>query len=193
MRPTQKPQMSTCQNPTCAQPIAQSPTGRPARYCSNACRQRAKRLRHETPGGYYPSQRVKSPVSVRKKLNKTNGPETASRHETHDLGKPSLWWIEQNEVTWKLTDGSSSRTPYVHGHWPGFNTEKAVGWVIDVGWVVSRHRYYARCGELRAGPFKRLKDAQAAAEALVADSHNCTKGALRLNAITALLLDGGAR
>lgn len=38
-----------CAAPDCATPLTPAPTGRPARYCSTACRARAHRHRH-TPG-----------------------------------------------------------------------------------------------------------------------------------------------
>ncbi|WP_280339026.1 TetR/AcrR family transcriptional regulator [Nocardia neocaledoniensis] len=43
----ESPPTSTC--PVCARPVYRSATGRPARYCSPACRQKAHRRRRPTP------------------------------------------------------------------------------------------------------------------------------------------------
>ncbi len=39
----------TCAAPGCTETVAEQPTGRPARYCSPACRVRAHRHRNATP------------------------------------------------------------------------------------------------------------------------------------------------
>jgi hypothetical protein len=39
----------TCAAPACSKPVAQHATGRPARYCSTACRVRAHRQRNAAP------------------------------------------------------------------------------------------------------------------------------------------------
>lgn len=41
-------EVGCCAAPDCDNPIGHAPTGRPARYCSNACRARAHRHRHTT-------------------------------------------------------------------------------------------------------------------------------------------------
>ena len=40
--------VACCAAPDCDNPIGHATTGRPARYCSNACRARAHRYRHTT-------------------------------------------------------------------------------------------------------------------------------------------------
>lgn len=40
------PRVACCAAPDCDNPIGHGPTGRPARYCCNACRARAHRHRH---------------------------------------------------------------------------------------------------------------------------------------------------
>lgn len=40
-----------CAAPDCAEPITPAPTGRPARFCSDACRARAHRHRQQQMGG----------------------------------------------------------------------------------------------------------------------------------------------
>jgi hypothetical protein len=67
------------------------------------------------------------------------------------LGK-LLRWVKVNECTWKLTDGEKSLTPASHGQWGGYHTEKAVAWVIEVGWPFGKTAWYARCGGNSYGP-----------------------------------------
>jgi hypothetical protein len=74
----------------------------------------------------------------------------------------SFSWVAVNQVTWKLTDGSRCRTPYCHGHWQGYETETALGWVIDVGWPFGRAGWYARVGRWSFGPAT-LSEAKTAA------------------------------
>ena len=64
----------------------------------------------------------------------------------NDLEKAKLFWIEVNDVTWKLTDGGTSCTPTSFGQWGGYNTERAVAWVIEDGWPFAGS-WYARRGD----------------------------------------------
>jgi len=85
---------------------------------------------------------------VTKTSSKNNGllrPKSA-------LKKARLFWIKVNEVTWKLTDGKSSRTSASHGQWGGYETPRAVAWAIETGWPFGRSVWYARCGERSYGP-----------------------------------------
>ena len=44
-----------------------------------------------------------------------------------------------NEVTFKLTDGKGSLVPACHGHWSGYQTTRAVAWLMGIGngrWIV---------------------------------------------------------
>jgi len=84
----------------------------------------------------------------------------------NDLEKARLFWIEVNDVTWKLTDGEISRTPASFGQWGGYNTERAVAWVIDVGWPFGKGCWYARRGDNSYGPTS-LSDAKRAAESFL--------------------------
>ena len=77
---------------------------------------------------------------------------TACKGENGDLQKASLRWIEVNSVTHKLTDGVTERTPASHGQWGGFNIERGVAWVIEVGWPFKKVAWYARCGDSSYGP-----------------------------------------
>lgn len=43
-----RPDAGRCAGPGCDRPIAPAATGRPARFCSSACRGRAHRQRHAT-------------------------------------------------------------------------------------------------------------------------------------------------
>src|SRR5262249_9670543 len=77
--------------------------------------------------------------------------------ENGDLFGPigsALKWVEINDITWKLTDGTPSRTPTSHGQWAGYNTEAALAWVMEVGWPFKKKIdcWYARCGNKTHGP-----------------------------------------
>ena len=91
----------------------------------------------------------------------------SSEGENDDLQKPtgsSLYWIEINSVTHKLTDGAMSRTPASHGQWGGFNTELGVAWVINTGWLFGKAAWYARFKDQAYGP-SNLETAKQAAMA----------------------------
>jgi hypothetical protein len=114
----------------------------------------------------------------------------AWKRQKNDLEKARLFWIEINEVTWKLADGEISRTPTSFGQWGGYNTQRAVAWVIEVGWPFGKACWYARRGDNSYGPTS-LSAAKRAAESFVrgaptpenkgADSFF---GAINLNAAT---------
>jgi hypothetical protein len=80
--------------------------------------------------------------------------------------KRSLRWVKVNDVTHKLTEGQSTRTPSSHGHWAGYETERAIAWAFDRGWVFGRSAWYARVGKQLLGPTT-LPRAKAAALAMV--------------------------
>ena len=73
----------------------------------------------------------------------------AWKRQKTDLEKAKLFWIEVNDVTWKLTDGEISRTPASFGQWGGYNTERAAG-------VGDRCRLALRKGELVCAPRRQL-------------------------------------
>jgi hypothetical protein len=72
-------------------------------------------------------------------------------------------------VTWKLTDGRPWRTPASFGQWGGYDTERALAWVMNTGWISKQPRWWARCGDKSFGPTT-LARAKAAAEAMVRDA-----------------------
>lgn len=80
--------------------------------------------------------------------------------------KGSLAWVEVNPATWKLTDGTLSRTPACHGKWGRFATERALVWVIDVGWPCGKASWYVRRGDNSYGPTN-LSAAKRAAESFL--------------------------
>src|SRR5262245_11393950 len=97
---------------------------------------------------------------------------TKHRSEINDLQRPkndlqkcSLSLVRVNEVTYKLTDGKMSRTPASHGQWRGYDTERAVAWVWNLGWPFGRNDWYAFCGDEKIGPTD-FNSAVAAARAL---------------------------
>ena len=50
-----------------------------------------------------------------------------------------LHFEQVNEVTVKLTDGKGSLVPACHGHWSGYQTTRAVAWLMGIGngrWIV---------------------------------------------------------
>ena len=93
--------------------------------------------------------------------------EALARQKT-GCEKTDLFWIGVNEVTWKLTDGQMIRTPASHGQWGGFETERAIAWVVDAGWPMGRAAWYARYRDKSYGPTTTVIKAKAAALALVA-------------------------
>jgi hypothetical protein len=86
------------------------------------------------------------------------------RQKTY-LQEPSLFWIKLNDITWKLTDGSKTRTHASHGQWGGYEIERGLAWVMDVGWIARKHVYFARCGNRSYGPTD-FADAKQAAFAM---------------------------
>ena len=50
-----------------------------------------------------------------------------------------LRFEEINPVTIKLTDGRGSLVPACHGHWAGYQTTRAIAWLMGIGngrWIV---------------------------------------------------------
>jgi hypothetical protein len=74
---------------------------------------------------------------------------------------PTLSWIEVNEATHKLTDGTMERTPACHGKWPGFNIERGIALVFDTSLPPhSKGVWFVRCGDRRYGPTSNLEKAK---------------------------------
>jgi hypothetical protein len=113
--------------PVCGREIerrARNRSGRQQRYCSRACLQIAYRGRAALRNGD-PLSPIGLAVSVTKCKKFGNEINELQTQKT-DPGKASHFWVKVNECTWKLTDGSVSRTPASHGQWAGFNTERAL-------------------------------------------------------------------
>jgi hypothetical protein len=184
--------------PVCQRPVErQSGRGRRQKFCSDACRQRAFRrgvFRNENARQWVPADSPQKVNFVTKGFSKNNGLEASK----NDLEKAKLFWIEVNDVTWKLTDGEISRTPASYGQWGGYNTERALVWVIDVGWPFGKACWYVRQGDNSYGPTS-LSNAKRAAESFLNrapvpenNSAHSFIGAINLNAAairTALPID----
>jgi hypothetical protein len=153
-----------CANPECTNTITRQGRGRLKRFCSAGCRLRVSRGRTISTHG---RQDFPGPVNDSGVVNSEQNISTIStacRGENGDLQKPSLRWIELNDCTWKLTDGATERTPASHGQWGGFNIERGVAWVAEVGKPFKQVAWYARCGDSSYGPTK-LETAKQAAMA----------------------------
>ena len=152
--------------PVCERPVErQSGRGRQQKFCSAACRQRAFRRGvscNENAPQWVTADSPQIGNFVTKVCRENNGLEASQ----NDLEKAKLFWIEVNDVTWKLTDGEISRTPTSSGQWGGYNTERAVAWVIDVGWPFGKASWYVRRGDNSYGPTN-LSAAKRAAESFL--------------------------
>jgi hypothetical protein len=141
--------------PVCGETIRQPASGRPRRFCSIDCRVRSLHGRTIKSHGRRkaPSERVGvSDSGVGVSLKKSATSSVRCEGENGDLQKVSLYWIEVNPATHKLTDGVMERTPASHGQWAGFNTERGVAWAIEVGKPFGKVAWYARHGDASYGP-----------------------------------------
>ena len=143
-----------CGNADCSNTIEPQRLGRRRKYCSPSCRQAGFRR----SVGRNESQEHETGHFVTKSPSDNNG---LQRRKT-DLQKASPFWIKINDVTWKLTDGEISRTPASFGQWGGYNTERALAWVIDTGWP-AKSLWYARHKDRSWGPTTSLARAKKAA------------------------------
>jgi hypothetical protein len=87
------------------------------------------------------------------------------RYKSGISGNQPLRCERVNEVTFKITAGEMSRVPAAHGQWGGYNTTRALAWVI----CIHPGLWLARCGEWACGPepFNRAKaDAVAMAKGM---------------------------
>lgn len=141
-------------------------------------------------GGPVSTTELAISVTKCKKLdNENNDLQT----QKPDLGKT---WVKVNEVTWKLTDGEMSRTSASHGQWGGYNTERGLAWIMDIGWVAGCASWYARCGDKSYGTAS-FADAKAAARAFVTGAalekdELAFAGAVDLNAAAVKALESQA-
>jgi len=149
--------MTACARSGCSNTVEQKSRGRQRRYCSRSCKEMTLRGRtseaygHRSSGGGNSTQTFATET-------------TTCEVENGDLQKASLRWIEVNPATHKLTDGLTERTPASHGQWGGFNIERGVAWVMEVGKPFGKVAWYARCGDLSYGPAS-LENAKHAAMA----------------------------
>jgi hypothetical protein len=149
----------------CDNNVEQSRRGRRQRFCSDRCRKGAARSRVRCPEIAPKAPTADDPrqTNFRTKLsNKING----LQGQKTPIDKASLRWVKVNDVTWKLTDGERSLTPASHGQWGGYYTERAVAWLMEVGWPFGKTTWYARCGDKSFGPTTFAK-AKEAARALI--------------------------
>jgi hypothetical protein len=161
---------SKCQSLDCDELVATSSSGRPRRFCSDACRVEASRGRTKSTHG----RRLRGNTGVRVSEQNSIDISTSCEQQKHDnpvLLEPALKWVLVNSVTWKLTDGEGWRTPACHGKWPGFNTERGVAWAMDTGWAFGKSAWFARCGDKSFGP---TADAETAKQAAMAFAKGAT-------------------
>jgi hypothetical protein len=117
---------------------------------------------------------------------------TEFRYKSGISGKQPLRCERVNEVTFKITDGKMFRVPAKQGWWSGYDTPRALAWVINVGPTTAA--WLARSSDQVSGP---LGFGEAKATAI-----NLAKGAegdyriqnpiSHLNGLQARLLDVGA-
>jgi hypothetical protein len=161
----------------CGSTIQRRSRGRRRRFCSRACQQEAFRSRvsrDETAAEGVIADSPRNASFVTRSVSKNSGLQSLKI----DLQKAGLSWIKVNDVTWKLTDGKMSRTPASHGQWGGYETERALAWVIEVGWPFGQSAWHARCGDRSYGPtdFNIAKQAAAAlASGRSFPKHGCAK------------------
>ena len=149
-----------CGNADCSNTIKPQRFGRRRKYCSPSCRQAGFRRgvsRNENAPLWVTPNSPQNLKFVTKVCRENNGLEASK----NDLEKAKLSFIEVNDVTWKLTDGEISRTPASFGQWGGYNTERALAWVIDTGWP--KPLWYACHNDRKWGPTTSLARAKEAA------------------------------
>lgn|SRR5262249_7768946 len=178
--------------PICGDTFALQRNGRKRILCSSRCRKEASRRRIlSRNGGPVPTTELAVSVTKCGKLDNENN---NLQRQKPDLRK--AWWVKVNEVTWKLTDGELSRTSASHGQWGGYNTERGLAWIMDIGWIVGRASWYVRCGDKSFGPAS-FADAKAAARAFVTGTavekdELAFAGAVDLNAAAVRALESQA-
>lgn len=136
---------------SCGAALGQYQFGRPRRYCSRSCRDRAFRGRFKRDESAPKAPTADSPSNGHFRTKLFNEPNALRGRKT-PLEKAGLYWTRVNDVTWKLTDGRPWRTPASFGQWGGYTTEWPVAWAIDTGWAVGRSEWHAHCGAKVYGP-----------------------------------------
>ena len=115
------------------------------------------------------------------------------RYKNGISGKQPLRCERVNEVTFKITDGKMSRLPAKQGWWAGYDTPRALAWVINVG--PTSTAWLARSREQVSGPYS-FGEAKATAINLAKGAegdYRIQNSISHLNGLQARLLDlGGA-
>ena len=75
---------------------------------------------------------------------------TEFRYKNGISGKQPLRCERVNDITFKITDGKMSRVPAKQGWWAGYDTPRALAWVINVG--PSTASWLARTSDQVCGP-----------------------------------------
>jgi hypothetical protein len=155
------------------------------RFCSDACRQHHYRIayRHQGDDSYRNAKASKTPemgnstgegengdLAPSQTLRKPRFPVTLkSKSRTPSpVFKGRLKFEKINDVTWKLTDGSMTRNPGSLGQWGGWDSTKALAWVVNVHPLSAegKARWVAYCRD-RQYSADSLPDAKRAAKAMV--------------------------
>ena len=152
---------------SCDRAIERRSMGHRQKYCSDACRKRSARSRVSCPEMVDQGVTADSPSEATFRTKLCSNISGLQRPK-NALENRSVAWTRVNEVTWKLTDGEVWRTPASFGQWGGYNTERPVAWVMDIG--DPKPLWYARVGDKSWGPTTSLNRAKAAALAIVNDA-----------------------
>jgi hypothetical protein len=153
-----------CARAGCHKVLEHSSRGRPQIFCSDRCRKAVARSRITWPENAPKAPTADDPREANSRT-KDHSEIKGLQRPKHDLKKSSLSWVRVNEVTWKLTEGKMNRTPASHGKWAGYETERAIAWVSNLGWPFGCNDRYAFCGDKKIGPTD-FNSARAAARAL---------------------------
>jgi hypothetical protein len=126
-------------------------------------------------------------------LSDFQGTELASqfRYKSGISGKQPLRCERVNELTFKITDGKMSRTPAKQGWWAGYDTPRALAWVVNVG--PSSAAWLARCRDEVSGPLS-FNEAKTTAINLAKGAegdYRIQNPIAHLNGLQARLLDVG--
>jgi hypothetical protein len=131
----------TCQH--CEVVLPQPQRGRPKRYCSDKCRKAAQRdISVAIPENVLRYRRGRLAGSQPVEISKEICPENRLPP------KRNLIVERVNEETFKVTNGETSRVSASHGQWGGFNTTRALAWIIRA----APNAWLARCGNQACGP-----------------------------------------
>jgi hypothetical protein len=111
------------------------------------------------------------------------------RYKSGISGNRPLRCERVNDITFKITDGEMSRVPAKLGWWGGYNTPRALAWVMNVG--INSAAWLAQCDDKVSGPFS-LNEAKATAINLAkgaAGDYRIRNAVTHLNGLQARLLD----